>query len=199
MSVLAARFSARSADWHLDALASVRRDGYAIVEDVMSPALLDLARDAMYGAQDQIRAEIGRERLERAGELGVLRLMLRHDSLFFSLLELDEVLAVVDGTLPSTAILHLQNGLILPPRGAADPGEIFQNSFHRDFPRHMEGYVASLNTFLAIDEFTTLNGATLLVPGSHQRAQAPDRAEMQCRHMHARRACTPCTSGSPRR
>ena len=36
-----------------------------------------------------------------------------------------------------------------------------------------------MNTFLAIDDFTSDNGATLLVPGSHQRAQPPEREVME--------------------
>jgi ectoine hydroxylase-related dioxygenase (phytanoyl-CoA dioxygenase family) len=74
--------------------------------------------------------------------------------------------------------LHLQNGLVLPPCGETVPRR-FQTTFHRDFPRYLDGYVASINTFLAIDDFTATNGATLLVPGSHQRAEAPDRDEME--------------------
>lgn len=175
--------SARSSSWLHDALHGVGRDGYAIVEDVIEPELLERTRDAMYRVRDAIVAEVGSVRLERAGELGVLRIMLRFDPLFAQLLELEPVLAVIDAILSPTAILHLQNGLILPPReGAGTDAEAgagrFQRSFHRDFPRHLEGYVASLNTFLAIDEFTPSNGATLLVPGSHQRAVAPDGEEM---------------------
>ncbi len=179
MRTASTRLTARRPEWLGHALASVRRDGFAIVEDVLSPATLERTRDAMYGVQERIRADVGAERLERAGELGVLRLMLRYDGHFFSLLELEAVLAVVDSCLSSTAILHLQNGLILPPAGATGAPRLFQTTFHRDFPRYIEGYVASINTFLAIDEFTSENGATLLVPGSHQRAEAPDREEMR--------------------
>jgi ectoine hydroxylase-related dioxygenase (phytanoyl-CoA dioxygenase family) len=179
MATIDACLSARRPEWLGRALASVRRDGFAIVEDVISPARLERTREAMYDAQERIRADLGAERLERAGELGVLRLMLRYDGHFCSLLELEEVLAVVDSCLSSTAILHLQNGLILPPCGEAGPPRRFQTTFHRDFPRYLDGYLASINTFLAIDEFTSLNGATLLVPGSHQRAEAPDREEME--------------------
>ncbi len=181
MRATSTRLSARRPEWLGHALASVRRDGYAIVEDVLGAAMLERTREAMYDVRERIRADVGAERLERAGELGVLRLMLRYDCHFVSLLELEEVLAVVDSCLSSTAILHLQNGLILPPRDPARDSSVgrFQRSFHRDFPRYLQGYVASVNTFLAIDEFTTDNGATLLVPGSHQRAEAPDREEME--------------------
>jgi hypothetical protein len=83
----------------------------------------------MYRTHECIVADVGAPRLERAGELGVLRLMLRYDSHFYSLLELEEVLAVVDANLSSTAILHLQNGLILPPCGEPRPGERFQTTY----------------------------------------------------------------------
>jgi ectoine hydroxylase-related dioxygenase (phytanoyl-CoA dioxygenase family) len=172
------RLSARHPGWEREAVESLRTDGFAIVEDVIPRPLIERIREAMYAARERILADIGPARLQRAGELGVLRLMLAYDESFYELLELDEVLAVVDATVSPTAIMHLQNGLILPPAARAGGAGHFQTTFHRDFPRHLEGYVASVNTFLAIDEFTELNGATLLVPGSHQRADPPDLDEM---------------------
>ncbi len=165
--------SVRDPGWLEAVAASVREDGYAIVEGVLDDELLARTRAAMYGVQKQIRADVGEERLGAAGELGVLRLMLAYDDHFFRLLELEPVLAVVDRLLSPAAILHLQNGLILPSFDEGAIPETFQTSFHRDFPRHLDGYVASVNTFLAIDAFTADNGATLLVPGSHQRAEPP--------------------------
>jgi ectoine hydroxylase-related dioxygenase (phytanoyl-CoA dioxygenase family) len=173
------RVSAQQDGWLGEALDALDREGCAIVEDVINQDLLERTRAAMYGARERILSEVGAERLERAGELGVLRLMLRYDERFFALLEIEEVLAIVDRTVSPTAILHLQNGLIhpsFPPGGVPDT---FQTNFHRDFPRYLGGYVASINAFLAIDEFTEENGATLLVTGSHQLADPPDRELME--------------------
>jgi ectoine hydroxylase-related dioxygenase (phytanoyl-CoA dioxygenase family) len=127
----------------------------------------------MYKAQERIRADVGEDRLERAGELGVLRLMLKHEERLVRLLELEPALAVVDATVSETAILHLQNGLILPPFEGSRSEDIFQLNFHRDFPRVLNGYLMSINTFFAIDEFTSENGATLVVPGTHQTDLPP--------------------------
>lgn len=179
METLTSRFSALRPEWIGETLRSVRHDGYAIVEDVVPAGLLARTRDAMYAVQERIRAEIGQARLDRAGELGVLRIMPRYDESLLALLELEPVLAIVDRVVSPTAILHLQNGLILPTSSEPDAGKHFQTSFHQDFRRHLNGYVASVNTFLAIDDFTSDNGATLLVPGSHQRAQAPDPEVME--------------------
>jgi ectoine hydroxylase-related dioxygenase (phytanoyl-CoA dioxygenase family) len=95
------------------------------------------------------------------------------------LLELPEVLEVVDHTVSNTAILHLQNGLILPPVLPQQRVDLFQLSFHMDFRRVLNGYVCSINTFFAIDDFTNSNGATLVVPGTHQATDPPDEGYLR--------------------
>lgn len=165
---------ASDGQWLGKALAALRHQGCFVVENVVPTALCEQLREVMYRTRDAIHAEVGEARLRAAGELGVLRLMMRFDPVFFRLLELPEVLAVVDAVVSPTAVLHLQNGFILPSYPAGQTPEVFQNSFHRDFPRHLDGYVASVNTFFAIDAFTRDNGATFVVPGTHQQADPPD-------------------------
>jgi ectoine hydroxylase-related dioxygenase (phytanoyl-CoA dioxygenase family) len=122
---------------------------------------------------------VGEERLQRAGELGVLRLMMRFDPFFFRFLEIPDVLAVVDETLSPTAILHLQNGFILPSFASSDQPRVFQNSYHQDFPRVLNGYVASINVLFAIDEFTRDNGATWIVPGTQHTPEPPSAGTIE--------------------
>ena len=147
--------------------------GYAVVESVVGGSFLATTREAMYRSQEAIRRDVGEERLRRAGELGVLRLMLKYDPHFFKFLEIPEVLAIVDDTVSNTAIMHLQNGFILPSLPAGQTPTIFQNTFHQDFPRVLNGYMASINIMFAIDEFSTATGATLVVPGTHQMMTPP--------------------------
>jgi ectoine hydroxylase-related dioxygenase (phytanoyl-CoA dioxygenase family) len=163
----------RDTDWVDQTIAALRYAGCAVVTDVLDDDFLALTREAMYGAQRAIHAEIGHERLDRAGELGVLRLILGFDDHFFRFLELPEALAIVDGSVSETGILHLQNGLILPSFPEGEVPSTFQTTFHLDFPRHLNGYLASVNLFFAIDEFTETNGATLVVPGTHQQGVTP--------------------------
>jgi len=150
------------------------------VTSVIDESLLVALRKAMYQVRDAIVAKVTAERLTRAGELGVLRLMMKWNEVFFSLLELTPVLEIVDATVSPTAILHLQNGFILPSFNfAAGTPKVFQNTFHRDFPRYLNGYVSSVNTLFAIDPFTRENGATWVVPGTHQRAEPPEEGYMR--------------------
>jgi ectoine hydroxylase-related dioxygenase (phytanoyl-CoA dioxygenase family) len=177
--------------WLDQALAALAYDGCAVVTDVLDAGFLAQTREAMYRTQQAIRDEVGEDRLERAGELGVLRLMVRFDDHFLRFLELPEVLAIVDNTVTNTAILHLQNGLVLPSFPQGQVPTTFQTTFHQDFPRHLDGYVASINVFFAIDEFRGDNGATLLVPGTHQRADRPPDG-----YLHRQAVPSICPAGS---
>jgi ectoine hydroxylase-related dioxygenase (phytanoyl-CoA dioxygenase family) len=159
----------------------LEQHGYAVVEGVLPGEFLQKTRDAMYRVQRAIRDEVGDERLSRAGELGVLRLMLRFDDHFFRFLEVPELIAVVDRILSPTAILHLQNGFILPSHADGEKPVVFQTRYHQDFPRVLNGYLASLNVFFAIDAFTTTNGATWVVPGTHQQMVPPAPEEIAVR------------------
>jgi ectoine hydroxylase-related dioxygenase (phytanoyl-CoA dioxygenase family) len=110
--------------------------------------------------------------------LGVLRLMLKYEPHFFKFLEIPEVLAIIDGTVSTTAIMHLQNGFILPSLPPGQTPTIFQNTFHQDFPRVLNGYMASVNIMFAIDEFSKETGATLGVPGTHQQMTPPSSEQL---------------------
>jgi ectoine hydroxylase-related dioxygenase (phytanoyl-CoA dioxygenase family) len=160
-------------------LESVNTLGYAVVEGVLSASFLESTRDAMYRTQEKILRDLGKERLERAGEMGVLRLMMKYDPHFFRFLEIPEVLEIVDSTVSTTAIMHLQNGFILPSSPKEQTPSVFQNRFHQDFPRVLNGYLASINVMFAIDEFSTETGATHVVPRTHQLMTQPDEKYLE--------------------
>jgi ectoine hydroxylase-related dioxygenase (phytanoyl-CoA dioxygenase family) len=166
-------------DWLVLTVEAIHNTGCAVVTDVVPPPLIGEVRDAMYVAQQRINADIGVERLILAGEIGVLRLLPLYDQVFRDLLANPEILALVDAVLGDTSILHLQNGFILPPLQQARTEAGFQHTFHRDFPRHLNGYVASLNVMLTLDDFTALNGGTLVVPGTHQRPTRPEQVYLE--------------------
>jgi len=158
-------------NWLSLVLGSLKYLGCAVVTDVLRDSRLTEIQAAMYRVEKIIRDTVGVERLARAGEMGVLRIMMKHDPIFLSLLEIPELLAVVDKTVSSTAILHLQNGFILPSCEAHETPSVFQNALHMDFRRLLNGYMASVNALLTISEFTRENGGTVVVPGSHQRTE----------------------------
>jgi ectoine hydroxylase-related dioxygenase (phytanoyl-CoA dioxygenase family) len=163
----------QDANWLTQTLEGLRHAGAAIVRNVLTPAFVEKTRASMYEVQKVYQHELGAQRLARAGELGVLRLPMKYDATFFEFLALPELLTILDHTVSETAIMHLQNGFILPSSPKLETPRVFQNRFHMDFPRVLNGYLASVNMFFAIDVFSAENGGTLIVPGTHQRIQPP--------------------------
>src|SRR5690349_17456641 len=159
--------------WLDKVVEAVQYAGVAVVEGVLDTALVEETHEHLYEVQRRIRDDVGEDRLAAAGELGVLRLMLRYDEFFFRFMELPEVLAFVDATVSETATLHVQNGLVLPSFEEGAAPKVFQNRFHRDFPRILNGYPMSVNTFFALHEFSEETGGTLFVPATHQREGRP--------------------------
>jgi ectoine hydroxylase-related dioxygenase (phytanoyl-CoA dioxygenase family) len=178
-------------NWLALCLETLRGDGYAIVEGVLSEPFLTRTRDAMYRCQAAIARDVGDDRLARAGELGVLRLMMKYEPCLLEFLAIPQVLAVVDATVSHTAILHLQNGFIFPSCEHPGARGRFQSSYHQDFPRVLGGYLASMNVLFAIDEFTETNGATWVIPGTHQCDVVPSAEARESRGV-----CLTCPAGS---
>lgn len=109
----------------LKAGAAVRQHGFAVVEGLLHPDFVQKARDAMYRVRSAIDAEIGKDRLLRAGERGTLRLLVAYEPFFAQFLANPELLEWVDASVGSAAILHTQNGFILPSESSDEVPEIF--------------------------------------------------------------------------
>ncbi|MEJ7785872.1 MAG: phytanoyl-CoA dioxygenase family protein [Solirubrobacteraceae bacterium] len=185
------RLSARDPNWVERTVSALDYSGVAVIDGVLNADLVAETQSRMYEVQRAIREDVGHERLQGAGELGVLRLMLAYDDFFFRFLELPEVLAIADATVGETATLHVQNGLVLPSFDDGATPDVFQTRFHRDFPRILNGYLMSVNTFFALHDFSELTGGTLFVPGSHQREGRPS-----AEHISSEAITAECAPGS---
>ncbi len=173
------KISCHDNKWLDKATQSVQHQGLAVIEDVLNYDFCRETKDRMYLVKNTILNEVGEDKLKQAGELGQLRLMMKVDPFFVNFLEIPHLLCVIDEILSPTAIMHLQNGFIWPSTSEQDTPNIFQNNLHRDFNRYMNGYLASINTIFAIDDFNRENGATMVVPGSHQKSETPDLQYMK--------------------
>lgn len=164
-------------DWLDQVEQALDSQGYAVLESFIADPLVLELREDLYAAQVWVKDMVGEDRLVRAGERGVIRLLPQFGRSFLRLLELPHMLDVVDRALGTTSILHLQNGFILPT--AKEPEEtVFQYRFHMDFPRVLNGYRASINVFIALDPFSSNNGGTRLLPRSQHRQHPPDAGEI---------------------
>jgi len=166
----------KNTNWLAHTLESLRCVGYAVVSDILAKEEIDAAIHALQRIRPLILEEVGLERLKRANEEGVFRLPMKFDPFFFKFLQIPEVLDIIDNTVSSTAILHLQNGFIFPSHMQGESSNLFQYTFHPDFPRVLNGYMASINILFTFVDLTDECEGFYVIPGSHQKPYKLDQS-----------------------
>jgi ectoine hydroxylase-related dioxygenase (phytanoyl-CoA dioxygenase family) len=143
-----------------EVVASLDRDGYVAVEDILSAAELDRARDDMRRVLATTPG--GRNPFEGANTKRVYALFAKTRA-FDGPATHPLVLGVLDRVLG-----HCQ--LSAPTGIEIGPGEVAQILHHDDaiYPLPRPHGEVVLNTMWALDDFTEANGATRMVAGSHR-------------------------------
>jgi ectoine hydroxylase-related dioxygenase (phytanoyl-CoA dioxygenase family) len=143
-------------------IAHVRADGYAIVENAIAPDLVE----ALLAALERLERDLGARPAGNAfeGERTVrIYNLLARGSPFERVPAHDNVLPIVEGVLDPGCLVSSLSSI------AIEPGETAQ-------PIHADDMVIPLakphapivcNSMWALTDFTEVNGATRLVPGSH--------------------------------
>jgi ectoine hydroxylase-related dioxygenase (phytanoyl-CoA dioxygenase family) len=161
--------------WLQSGIKLLNHDGVFVLDKVLNPAVCDRLISAAEDAYAQLASEIGLDRLQRAGESGVVRFPLKFHDDFSILLGNPQVFDCISQFVSPFAICHLMNAILLKPADntqmSASP--LFQSTFHRDFPRYTGHVPLSLNSFYCLTDFSETNGSTQFKLGSH-RQNRPD-------------------------
>ena len=168
------RFSADTSDEEI--VKAVRRDGYAIIEELISPgdvALLKKELEPFLADVDVGTEDFWGHHTKRFGALIGKSEMARQ------MLVAPKVLAVADAILLELCARYWVNYTGVMHLG---PGESAQ-TLHRDtnlWPFNNPAPPLTVATMWAVSDFTKENGATRLVPGSHlwDDARAPEPDEI---------------------
>lgn len=140
--------------------------GLALVSDQLSNKQLTLARDATYrAAQDDITLARGADRFELdygEGNVRVWNILNRH-KVFQQMVQLPVVLTLLKEVIGWPALLSNISANIAEP--GSDGGAWHQDQLYipKPWPPRPQG----MNFAWALDEFTSDNGATEVIPGSH--------------------------------
>lgn len=150
-------------------LEQLKRDGYFIKEKLLSNSIcnsISLDLDALWQMQVE---RYGEELLKKIGDWGQIRGMMKDSYHLRDLITNKDISYWVDQIVGETSILHLQNGIVLHPSIGHN-----QAKYHKDFAKDfLSSKTLSLNTFIAIDDFTIENGGTYVVPGTHNFIEKP--------------------------
>jgi ectoine hydroxylase-related dioxygenase (phytanoyl-CoA dioxygenase family) len=142
-------------------LATLRQQGWVVLERVLAPATLDAMRAAL--APHLRRELLGRNDFEGFETERVYTLVDR-GPLFADLVEHPTILALCDALLAPGYQLTASQAIRIHPGETPQP-------FHTDdtfYPIPRPRPAISISTIWAIDDFTAENGATQIVEGSHR-------------------------------
>lgn len=150
-------------------LEQLKRDGYFIKEELLSEEVCDNITadlDMLWSLQVN---KYGQDLLKQVGDWGQVRGMMEDGKHCRDLITNEKISYWVDQIVGETCILHLQNGIVLHPAIGHN-----QAKYHKDFAKDfLSSKTLSLNTFIAIDDFTKENGGTYVVPGTHNIIEKP--------------------------
>ena len=149
----------------------LERNGFFILNSVLDTEYVNEIKLQLDKIWESQLIKYGKKLLKTIGDWGQVRALMDDNKIFKDLIVHPEILKYVDSIIGDTAILHLQNGIILHPTEKHN-----QAKYHKDFPKDfLSNKLLSLNAFVAIDKFTDENGGTWLLPGSHKFSELPSQ------------------------
>jgi len=155
-----------------EAVESLKTLGYAVVDGGYSAEELkvfavafDAARQAAHCAAGGVGA------LRLIDEHNTVRLPFYYDARLLRLARNSRILKVVSHILAKYHVLSQQNGVINP----AGAEKYNQGAWHRDLPyQHVVfSRPLAINALFCVDEFTEINGATMVLPATHKQEAFP--------------------------
>lgn len=149
--------------------AAIERDGYTIIEDFLAPAQLAEVRRVLALYLD---SHAGRNDFEGTRTERVYTLVARARVMWDIVLDA-RVMALCERYLLPNFLLTASQAIRINPGETPQPFHSDDSFHYLPHPRPM----ISLSTIVAVDAFTAQNGATNVVPGSHQWDEAK-RADM---------------------
>lgn len=147
-------------------LDAIREHGYVILENVLDAAMLAEVRAAL---RPHLRHHgAGRNNFEGYATERVYALVGKGEP-FARMVEHPRVLALCDALLEPNYLLTASQAIRIYPGETPQPWHVDDGFYRIPRPRP----AVSVSTIWAIDPFTSDNGATQIVPGSHTWSDAP--------------------------
>jgi ectoine hydroxylase-related dioxygenase (phytanoyl-CoA dioxygenase family) len=143
-------------------------DGFVVVSDVFDQTLINKLKQAILSSLE-LQQKIVPENTNRYyGKLICAPVFGNSFPVFFELLEQKKWLQPVEWILDELFITYLYASSCIPPDNDKNSQYI-----HVDLPRLIEGYHTGMGVLINTDDFTELNGATLILKGSQHQTEQP--------------------------
>ncbi|NIY94212.1 phytanoyl-CoA dioxygenase family protein [Vibrio diazotrophicus] len=148
----------------------IKRLGYTVIDSGINVQDLKSMRDELIDLHGEYIEFYGAEFIHSIGEHNGIRMPLSMSETFLKLAFNDVLISFVDKVLDNNYILNQQNAVINPASQ-----DYNQAAWHRDLPyQHVVfSRPIAINALFCLDDFTSQNGSTIVIPGSHQFENFP--------------------------
>jgi ectoine hydroxylase-related dioxygenase (phytanoyl-CoA dioxygenase family) len=165
-------------------LASIKTQGYALVENLISP---EFAARAKAEILEAIRREDEYHGRSDHTDHGMVMSCHLYGGAFLELFDNRAVMAPFEAILGEGCIVYAYQSSSMPPQETNHSSRI-----HSDSRRIIPGYITNVGLTLLLDDFTEDNGGTWFLPGSQTQ---PDRPGRDFFFANSHRTVAPARSG----
>lgn len=154
-----------------EAAEQVRTIGFAVIDSGYSATELLQFAEEFNSARKRYIETYGEQKLKSINEYYTIRSPLTQGADAFLKLALNEnLMSVLKKLIQGKFVLNQQNGIINPPQETYN-----QAAWHRDLPyqHFISTKPLAINALFCVDDFTTENGATFVIPASHKMEAFP--------------------------
>lgn len=143
--------------------------GYAIVEDILSPEFVLRAKAELELA---IIKEVAYHKTNQYSDFGMVLLCSLYGGAFIELFDNDKLTGAFNAVLGDGCTVYAYTSSSMPPNKSN-----YSNRLHVDSPRLIPGYVTNMGATILLDDFTEENGATWFLPYSQNTLEKPGEEE----------------------
>lgn len=140
-------------------LAALQQQGFTLVPDFLDQRRLETVNRLFDGMLGSNR---GRNNFEGSCTERIYTLVARH-GIFQEIVEDPRIMAICDALFMPNYLLTASQAIVIGPGETPQPWHTDDSFYPIPRPRPM----VSLSTIVAVEDFTSANGATEVVPGSH--------------------------------
>ena len=142
----------------------IEKEGTVILRNLIDDAQAQRLKRELINALDEDKRKHGETYLFN----GMVHALMNRGGAFIELLSMPTLLSIYRAILGHGCIVHAYNSSSMPPNKTN-----YSRSIHVDSPRLIPGYISNLGFTLAVDSFTSFNGAMEIYPDSFTQKEAP--------------------------